>query len=371
MPKVVDVTPPPPSQVKSGLTPAFDRVVARALAKSPADRFATAWKFRDELCAAYSALMGRAPPDTLAPVAQASDHPTASAAHTTSIRRRPISWSPDNSAPDERGPQTPVPEVPQSGEGGKVRALQSAGAPVDADLMEARPAAPRPAVAPTPDLNAKASVGGPMHRSVESSRPAAVLTPDLSAKTSAASPVPQSVESPRPLPVSTGQPSPLPMAGLHGSHVTEPANDNPPLARTEYIRAPSASAGVAPAANLSSIAVPSAVRAAPPPARGPDPDFAPVPPVDDLRDRTPASLPPRAQPPALAPALAQDSPQRAAAAPPPKPSEVVAPVAPGGRRAPGIGSTPAAGPTPGPVPHRAAAPIIPTRSSPLTNATIA
>src|SRR5207253_2037538 len=110
-----------------------------------------------------------------------------------------------------------------------------------------------------------------------------------------------------------------------------------------------------------------AVRGAASPARGPDPDFAPVPPVDDLRDRTPASLPPRAQPPALAPALAQDSPHRAAAAPPPKPSEVVAPVAPGARRAPGIGSTPAAGP----VPHRAAAPIIPTRSSPLTNASIA
>src|SRR5437879_8419048 len=100
MPKVVDVTPPPPSQVKSGLTPAFDRVVARALAKSPADRFATAWKFRDELCAAYSALMGRAPPDTLAPVAQAAAHPTALAAHTTSIPRRPVPCAPHNPAPE-------------------------------------------------------------------------------------------------------------------------------------------------------------------------------------------------------------------------------------------------------------------------------
>src|SRR5437879_10601953 len=99
MPKVVDVTPPPPSQVKSGLTPAFDRVVARALAKSPADRFATAWKFRDELCAAYSALMGRAPPDTLAPVAQAPDPPTAPAADPTSTPRPPLPWAPHPPAP--------------------------------------------------------------------------------------------------------------------------------------------------------------------------------------------------------------------------------------------------------------------------------
>jgi serine/threonine-protein kinase len=66
MPRVLDSMPPPPSEVRSGLTAAFDGVVARALAKSPADRFATAQAFRYALCAAYFAVMRQAPPDTLA-----------------------------------------------------------------------------------------------------------------------------------------------------------------------------------------------------------------------------------------------------------------------------------------------------------------
>jgi eukaryotic-like serine/threonine-protein kinase len=66
MPRVLESMPPPPSEVRSGLTAAFDGVVARALAKSPADRFATAQAFRYALCAAYFAVMRQAPPDTLA-----------------------------------------------------------------------------------------------------------------------------------------------------------------------------------------------------------------------------------------------------------------------------------------------------------------
>src|SRR5882762_8263574 len=76
MTKVLEFTPPPPSTVRPDLSPAFDGVVGRALAKSPADRFATALHFRDELCAAYFTLMGRAPPHTLARVALAPDLPT-------------------------------------------------------------------------------------------------------------------------------------------------------------------------------------------------------------------------------------------------------------------------------------------------------
>jgi eukaryotic-like serine/threonine-protein kinase len=72
MPKVLNWTPPPPSSVKDGLTAAFDRVVARALAKAPADRFASARAFKDDLCVAYAALRGRMPPETLAPVTSAA-----------------------------------------------------------------------------------------------------------------------------------------------------------------------------------------------------------------------------------------------------------------------------------------------------------
>jgi serine/threonine protein kinase len=65
---VLQLVPPPPSEVRPGLSSAFDRVVARALAKSPAGRFVTAREFRNELFAAYVTLMGRPPPESLVPV---------------------------------------------------------------------------------------------------------------------------------------------------------------------------------------------------------------------------------------------------------------------------------------------------------------
>ena len=65
---VLQLVPPPPSEVRPGLSPAFDRVVARALAKSPAERFVNAREFRNELFTAYVALMGRPPPERLEPV---------------------------------------------------------------------------------------------------------------------------------------------------------------------------------------------------------------------------------------------------------------------------------------------------------------
>ena len=65
---VLQLVPPPPSEVRSGLSSAFDLVVARALAKLPAERFVTAREFRNELFAAYVTLMGRPPPESLVPV---------------------------------------------------------------------------------------------------------------------------------------------------------------------------------------------------------------------------------------------------------------------------------------------------------------
>jgi eukaryotic-like serine/threonine-protein kinase len=66
MTNVLEVMPPPPSQAKSGVPAAFDSVVARALAKSPGRRFASARAFRDALREAHSAAMHQAPPETLA-----------------------------------------------------------------------------------------------------------------------------------------------------------------------------------------------------------------------------------------------------------------------------------------------------------------
>ena len=75
MANVLEVMPPPPSKARSGLPAALDSVVARALAKSPRDRFATAHAFRDALRAAYSAAMRQAPPETLARGAPAARIP--------------------------------------------------------------------------------------------------------------------------------------------------------------------------------------------------------------------------------------------------------------------------------------------------------
>ena len=75
--RVMNFVPLPPSQVRPGLASAFDRVVQRALAKSPGERFASAQQFRDELRGAYSTLMRRPPPDTLVRSVFAAHYPPA------------------------------------------------------------------------------------------------------------------------------------------------------------------------------------------------------------------------------------------------------------------------------------------------------
>ena len=57
MHRVLQVTPEPPSSVNAALPPGFDGVIARALAKKPADRFANA---RDFQLALLQALQGKA-----------------------------------------------------------------------------------------------------------------------------------------------------------------------------------------------------------------------------------------------------------------------------------------------------------------------
>ncbi|HEX4388292.1 MAG TPA: protein kinase [Steroidobacteraceae bacterium] len=81
--RVMNFVPLPPSQVRPGLASAFDRVVQRALAKSPGERFASAQQFRDELRGAYSTLMRRPPPDTLVRSVFAAHYPPAGASAPT------------------------------------------------------------------------------------------------------------------------------------------------------------------------------------------------------------------------------------------------------------------------------------------------
>jgi serine/threonine protein kinase len=88
--KVLDFVPPPPSQIRSGLSTAFDRVVARALAKNPAQRFVNAREFRNELFEAYVALAGRPPPETLSAVGSKPQAAGPEAPRTTLIQSRPV-----------------------------------------------------------------------------------------------------------------------------------------------------------------------------------------------------------------------------------------------------------------------------------------
>ena len=160
MTKVLEFVPPPPSKVKAGLPVTFDRVVARALAKSPADRFPSARQFRDELCAAYLALTRQQPCPTLPPVhaaASATSAPPAApasapaGARTTIVQARPSSWA--SSAANEHPP-------PQSA-ANSARVHAEPGLPaVQASAAEPKPTAARVEAIPTPDLGDGSPVGG-------------------------------------------------------------------------------------------------------------------------------------------------------------------------------------------------------------------
>jgi len=111
--KVLDFVPPPPSAARNGLTPVFDRLVSRALAKSPADRFLTARQFRNELLAAYVALTGRSPPDSISPLSVEPRAVPRSTPKTTTVQSR-ASLTPATDPPPAApvAPRGNQPEVP-------------------------------------------------------------------------------------------------------------------------------------------------------------------------------------------------------------------------------------------------------------------
>ena len=127
--RVLNFVPLPPSQVRPGLAPAFDRVVQRALAKAPGERFATAQQFRDELRSAYSTLMRRPPPDTLVRSVFASQVPAAPAARTAdSSLTSPL---PEELFVDKARPAAPV--APARAAGDRAAATPARAAPAAAD----------------------------------------------------------------------------------------------------------------------------------------------------------------------------------------------------------------------------------------------
>jgi tRNA A-37 threonylcarbamoyl transferase component Bud32 len=61
MHQIINVTPPAPSSLQPALNPAFDAVIARAMAKNAADRYPNALAFMDALVAAHLQQTGGAP----------------------------------------------------------------------------------------------------------------------------------------------------------------------------------------------------------------------------------------------------------------------------------------------------------------------
>lgn len=143
MSKVLELVPPPPSQIRIGLPPAFDPLLGRALAKSIAQRFASARQFREELSAAYAALM-RPPTTTVQPKAAGAVPKPAEAKLT------------DRTAPL---PEAQAPE-PRAGVGGAIRPEPEPAREVPKQvplsggtiLVKPKPVAPRSAPSAASDL---------------------------------------------------------------------------------------------------------------------------------------------------------------------------------------------------------------------------
>jgi serine/threonine-protein kinase len=76
MHKVMQSDPPPPSTLNAALPPGFDAVIARALAKKPAERFQTAREFQ---AAMLQALQGKMPSSTSSAMATQRPSPEATA----------------------------------------------------------------------------------------------------------------------------------------------------------------------------------------------------------------------------------------------------------------------------------------------------
>ena len=101
--KVLQFTPPPPSQVKPGLPPAFDSLVGRALAKKPEQRLVNARLFRNELCAVYTTLKGRPPPESLIPFGVTPLTAGYDAPRTTVVQSRGAAQAPKARSQDQAG----------------------------------------------------------------------------------------------------------------------------------------------------------------------------------------------------------------------------------------------------------------------------
>ena len=146
--------PPQPSTTRTDLVPAFDEVVARATAKDPADRYATAGEMaaaaREAIALQQQAQTGSAiPPMSLGAAAPPSPTPPPSPVPAAPVPAAPESWA---GSP----PSTPA-SAPPSG-----ASMPPAAQPTHASAQPAEPppAAPPPAAPPPAAPPSRSAPGG-------------------------------------------------------------------------------------------------------------------------------------------------------------------------------------------------------------------
>ena len=361
MTKVLDFIPPPPSEVRPGLPLVFDRVLGRALAKSPAERFASAKQFRDEVCAAYFALTRQQPPAKLpsltavpsapAPPAPAPEVPASAGPRTTIVQARPTSWSlsaaaADGSVSNGAIPKSAVARPEKAPEPPPAESLPSVA-------VDPKPAAPPAAAIPTPDLSEQSPIG-------VSLQPGSFGSPLEADRSSYRAESLQSLQSLRPSRNAEGAP-PNGQAvqrseGSPPPHASEPAS-TASAARTKFIGLPSPPVDAAAASAAARVVLPASGRPLEA-AQVAAPKIAPGPALPEVPEAPLAAAP--SPPPAMPTQFSVPAPVA-----PPEP--IAAAPAAAELNAQLAAPVPAAA-APAPVPSRSASPM---RAPPLTDASIA
>ncbi|MDR1118907.1 MAG: protein kinase [Bifidobacteriaceae bacterium] len=303
-------TPPPPSTLVAGLPEAFDRVTARAMAKAPADRFATADEFLDALAELLDAASATRP-------ASPSSHPFAPAPPvsndaTAARPPQPGAEGVGHFAPPPPMPSpqaTPLPSVPRT-------------PPTPSPSQPAAPPRPMPSAQATP-----ASAVAPAPPTPPPAQPPPARSPYAQPEPSAqATPAPAVVAAPPTPPPAQAPPArppyaqPEPFAQATPAPAVPRTPPTPPAARSPYAQ-PEPSAQATPA---------SAVPPAPPPYAPPAPPAAPTHvgrALAQLASSPPAPSRSPVAPPALPPAAARPSP-RTSPLPPPLPPPQPPPMRP-------------------------------------------
>ena len=359
MQKVLNEEPPPPTQLNPSLSPAWDAVVRKAMAKKPADRYQSAAALADAIRAAAAtkgdestvvlpiqrpapspaAAAAVAPPPAHAAPAAPGTFGAAPATLAESQGSAPAGTAPPARAPAEdptmfvrakppaAAPATDplaMPAAPPAagdsssaifgagfgaaadpgGPGSATATLRSASQAAAAAAVTAALSSHRQAAAPAPDADPDATAwrpGGPPPPAPPPSSPAAAATPADAGK--------------RPGPAGAGAPKPLLLGGVIAALLLAAGAfwwmtrtpDTPVAALPDPAASAASAAALSPTPAPQPIPAPLEPPAPPPLAAASDAVAAPVPPASEAI----AAAPPAPEPPPATPATAAEPPHAA------------------------------------------------------------